>query len=220
MLNNTVTMVFRKAPFKFGRHCVRQSVRRWIIDDKNTVYNDQIHPQLPFLIRAKRYNMKYKPDNTVGGQLYGLTFSVTELLRDERIVMGYNRATEIRGHVERLIVEAMRHGDCHRPTMDLANFWIREKNLVHKLFKVFVPRYQDYTSAFTAIHVLGNDYSQAGTPFTEATTYQNHWYKHGGETVIEMRGNCLPAIVRPKLARSSLLTNVLINEARKNYVRQ
>lgn len=210
-------MVFRKAPFKFGRHSVRRKTSRWIIDDKTTVYNDQVHPQIPFMIREKRYNMKYKPDNTPGGQLYGLSFSVTDLLRDERIVLGYNRATEIRGYVERLIVEAMRNGDRHRATMDLANFWIREKSLIHKLFKVFVPRYQDYTSAFTAIHVLGNDYSQAGLPFSEVTTYQNTWYKKGGETVLEMRGNCLPPIIRPKLNRSGLLTNILIDEARKNY---
>lgn len=36
--------------------------------------------------------------------------------------------------------------------MELANFWIKEKQLVHKLFKVLVPRYQNYTTSFTKLH--------------------------------------------------------------------
>lgn len=36
--------------------------------------------------------------------------------------------------------------------MELANFWIIEKQLIHKLFKVLVPRYQNYTTSFTKLH--------------------------------------------------------------------
>lgn len=210
-------MVFRKPPFRFGRKYTKNLINRWIVDDPIKVYNDKVYPQLPFLIRSKKYNMKYSKDNTPGGQLYGLSFSVTDLLRDERVVMGYNRATEVRGYVERLIVEAIRNGDRHRPTMDLANFWIREKNLIHKLFKVFVPRYENYSTAFTAIHRLGRDYSKAGLPFSEVDCYAGSWYKHGGEVIIELRDNCLPPIERPKLNRSGLLSNILIDGARRSY---
>jgi len=42
--------------------------------------------------------------------------------------------------------------------MDLANFWIIEKQLVHKLFKVLVPRYQNYTTSFTKLHKAPNIY--------------------------------------------------------------
>lgn len=36
--------------------------------------------------------------------------------------------------------------------MELANFWIIEKQFVHKLFKVLVPRYENYTTSFTKLH--------------------------------------------------------------------
>ena len=43
-----------------------------------------------------------------------------------------------------LIAEAIKYGDRHRPTMEMASFWLTEKQLVHKLFKV---------SFFTAVFV-------------------------------------------------------------------
>lgn len=36
--------------------------------------------------------------------------------------------------------------------MELANFWIIEKQFIHKLFKVLVPRYENYTTSFTKLH--------------------------------------------------------------------
>lgn len=145
--------------------------------------------------------------------MYGLTWSFTQLFRDERIVLGYNRAAELRPHVERVIVEAMRNGDRHRPTMELANFWLREKNLIHKLFKVFVPRYENYPSAFTAIHLLGRDYEKYGAPLTDYLEGKVH-HHHRGEVVLEMRDNGLPRILRPQPNRPGLLTNVLMDSAR------
>lgn len=50
-----------------------------------------------------------------------------------------------------MISEAIRHGDTHKPTMDAATFWLKEKGLVHKLFKVLVPRYENYQSAYTSL---------------------------------------------------------------------
>lgn len=51
-----------------------------------------------------------------------------------------------------LISEALRHGPQHTETMEFAKFWIIEKQLIHKLFKVLVPRYQNYTTSFTKLH--------------------------------------------------------------------
>ena len=143
-------------------------------------------------------------------QLYALTFAVSDLFRDERIVLNYNRACEVRPQVERLIVEAMRNGDRHRPTMALANYWLREKNLVHKLFKVFVPRYEDYSTAFTALHMLGKDYEKHGMTLTEMKQWRGTFFKKG-EAVLEMRGNELPPIIRPRPSTSGWLNNVLIS---------
>lgn len=211
-------MVFRKPVFKFGFRSIKKRTARWIISEQEKVPNDKIYPQIPFLIRSKKYKIKVKHENNPAGQLYVQTFAVTDLFRKERIVLNYNKAAEIRPQVERLIVEAMRYGDKHRPTMALANYWLREKNLIHKLFKVLVPRYENYTTAFTALHMLGKDYSTYAKTYTEAQT--NLVYHKKGEAVLELRGNDLPPIIRPKVNKSGLLTNILIGGARESYNRE
>lgn len=50
-----------------------------------------------------------------------------------------------------LISDAIRHGDCHTETMETADYWLLEKELVHKLFKVLVPRYQDSLTSYTKL---------------------------------------------------------------------
>lgn len=177
-----------------------------IINELPKTYSDAIYPQLPFLIRAKKRNIKVPErfGNNPSGQLKGLAFTITELFKKERIVLNYSKATEIRPHAERLIVEAMRNGDRHRQTMALANFWLLDKQLIHKLFKELVPRYSDYNSAFTALHMLGGNY--------EILSNRDRCY-YKTQAVLELRGNNLPPITRPKLNKSGLLTNVLISAA-------
>lgn len=204
-------MVFRKLPWAFGYRHVKKRSSRFIINERPKTFNDIVYPQLPFLVRSKPSNIKNALDKSQAGKLYGLTFSVTQLFKDERVKLNYRKATEIRPHVELLIIEAMRNGDKHRPTMALANFWLREKNLIHKLFKVFVPRYSEFSSSFTALHFLGIDYSKCNTTLTEA---KNSKRSKGQEVILEMRGNCLPPITRPRLNRYGLLSNVLIDGAR------
>jgi len=46
----------------------------------------------------------------------------------------------------------------HKETMEMANYWINEKQLVHKLFKVLVPRYQNYKISFTKLYKTPNIY--------------------------------------------------------------
>ncbi|GLH00014.1 39S ribosomal protein L17, mitochondrial [Gryllus bimaculatus] len=88
---------------------------------------------------APRHRNLKNPDGPEG-RLLKLRKTVTGLIKHERIELNYNRADEARGYAERLISEAIRYGDCHRTTMELADFWLLEKQLVHKLFKVLVPR--------------------------------------------------------------------------------
>lgn len=189
----------------FYKRNTPKTTSKWIVTDIITTENEQLHPKLPFPIRPTKYKIKYKTENTLGGQLKSLSLTMTQLVRDERIVASYNRATELRGYAERLIVEAMRNGDTHRPTMELADFWLFEKNLVHKLFKVLVPRYINYNTSFTSLHKLGYDYSKPLSP-----KYQGIWWR-GGECVLELKGNPLPPIIKPRINRAGLLTNVLLN---------
>lgn len=73
-----------------------------------------------------------------------------------------------------LISEALRHGPQNPETMELADFFILEKQLVHKLFKVLVPRYQNYTTSYTRFLYAPCIYP--GTPYKRA--------------VLELKGIC------------------------------
>lgn len=42
--------------------------------------------------------------------------------------------------------------------MDMANYWLLEKQLIHKLFKVLVPRYESYNVSYTRILKLSTMY--------------------------------------------------------------
>jgi large subunit ribosomal protein L17 len=46
--------------------------------------------------------------------------------------------------------------------MELANFWLLEKQLVHKLFKVLVPRFQNYNTAVTRCLPIQRSYPAKG----------------------------------------------------------
>jgi large subunit ribosomal protein L17 len=78
------------------------------------------------------------------GRLRDIRRTVTEVIRYERIEKNHNRAEVTREYVERLISEALRYGDRHKPTMELANWWLTDKTLIPKLFKVLVERYRDW----------------------------------------------------------------------------
>ena len=51
-----------------------------------------------------------------------------------------------------LISEAIRHGPQSQETMEMADWWLEEKQLVHKLFKVLVPRFQHFPASFTTLY--------------------------------------------------------------------
>lgn len=109
------------------------------------------------------------------------------------------------GYVERLISDAIRHGDSHKETMDMANYWIEEKQLIHKLFKVLVPRFNNTTSSYTRM---------LNAPIPHASTEDSHPYFR---SVIELRGNPFPALVQSRGDNKLLIQNVLLEEAKKEF---
>lgn len=110
--------------------------------------------------------------------------------------------------------------------MDLANFWIAEKQLVHKLFKVLVPRYQEYTTSFTKLHKAPNIYP--GSPYERAIlelkgklskgtfeqtceNFSTYFYNYC------TLGNIYPSVEQYNPYEYNLLHNVLLNAAKKEY---
>lgn len=135
------------------------------------------------------------------GRLNKLRKTVTALVKHERIELNFNRADEARGYTERLISDAMRYGDCHRTTMEMADFWLLEKQLVHKLFKVLVPRFENFNVSYTKM-------------FRAPRPYPGHRFK---KAVIELRGNPYPPLMPDMNQNRNFIHNVLLDEARKEY---
>merc|ERR1712071_274420 len=135
------------------------------------------------------------------GRLRRLRATVTALVKYERIELHEPRADEARGYAERLISDAIRYGDCPKHTMEMADYWLEEKQLVHKLFKVLVPRYQNYDSSFTRMVLAPNKYPG----------------KCSGSAVLELKENPFPPLLTPNKNCAFWLPNVLLNEARKDY---
>ncbi|GFR84936.1 39S ribosomal protein L17, mitochondrial [Elysia marginata] len=135
------------------------------------------------------------------GRLKRMRQIVTGLIRYERVEPAFAQADEARQYAERLIYLAIKNGDQHRETMDMADFWLLEKDLVHKLFKVLVPRYQNSRTCFTDLHKLAIQYPGSGFP----------------RAVLELRGNPWPPIVPKQRETRYLLSNILLAGARKDY---
>ncbi|XP_043207402.1 39S ribosomal protein L17, mitochondrial-like [Amphibalanus amphitrite] len=149
---------------------------------------------------------KYRPLRNVEGsygRLKNLRSTVTALVRDERVEMQYIRLDEARGYAERLIHDAVLHGDRDTHTMDMANFWLTEKQLIHKLFKVLAPRYAEHRSSFTSLYKLPPAYREND--------------KGAPRGVLELKGNPFPPLRDGSTDRKHLLHNVLLDEARRQY---
>ncbi|CAL8289911.1 unnamed protein product [Merluccius merluccius] len=73
---------------------------------------------------------------------------LTGLVRHERIETTTARADEVRFYAEKLIDYAKR-GDTDEKAMKMASFWLTEKDLVPKLFKVLAPRFETQQKGYT-----------------------------------------------------------------------
>lgn len=87
--------------------------------------------------------------------------------------------------------------------MEMADYWLVEKQLVHKLFKVLVPRYENYEISFTRMFNAPN-----------LKLDVNDCYK---KAILELRGNPYPPLVPNISSNRNLIHNVLLDEAKKAY---
>lgn len=158
------------------------------------------------------------------GRLMKFRLTLTALLKHERIELNYHRADEARGYIERvrfhfqnnstninlinphqslfqLISDAIRYGDRHKHTMEMADYWILEKQYVHKLFKVLVPRFENLPISYTRMYKAPLNYPCHGRP----------------RAVLELRGNPFPPLVPDQTQNRNLLHNVLLDAAKKEF---
>lgn len=109
-----------------------------------------------------------------------------------------------------MISDAIRHGDKHKPTMEMADFWLLDKTVVHKLFKVFCPRFENFSSSATRIYKAPREY-----PCTDVDK------RYRARSVLEMKGNPYPPVAPDQTLRNrNLIHNVLLHEAKKDFHRE
>ncbi|XP_018329976.1 39S ribosomal protein L17, mitochondrial [Agrilus planipennis] len=149
---------------------------------------------------------RFSNPNGPAGRLDKLRKTVTGLIKHERIELNYPRADEARMYAERLISDAIRYGDCHRTTMEMADFWIIEKQLIHKLFKVLVPRFQDCNTSYTRLYKVPSPYPII---YKREDCYR--------KAVLELRGNPYPSLLPDKQYNKNIIHNILLEEAKKEY---
>ncbi|XP_076136006.1 large ribosomal subunit protein bL17m [Alosa pseudoharengus] len=121
---------------------------------------------------------------------------LTGLVRHERIETTWARADEVQFYAEKLIDYAKR-GDTDEKAMQMANFWLTEKDLLPKLFKVLAPRFENQSKAYTYMARLPNREN----------------LDRAAMAVLEYKGNPFPPLFPAK--RENELT--LINQLLKGY---
>ncbi|XP_076592669.1 large ribosomal subunit protein bL17m [Chaetodon auriga] len=128
---------------------------------------------------------------------------LTGLIRHERIETTQARADEVRFYAEKLIDYAKK-GDTDEKAMKMANFWLTEKDLVPKLFKVLAPRFEAQPKGYTRMARIPNK--------------QN--LDQAKMAVLEYKGNPFPPLYPVKKENELTLINQLLKGYREDRAQQ
>lgn len=92
----------------------------------------------------------------------------------------------------------------------MANYWILDKGVLHKLFKVLVPRFENYSTSYTRM-------VNAPMPYPAQTGEVLRHYRY--RSILELRGHPYPPIFPvDKMHRNrKLIHNVLLSEAKREF---
>lgn len=92
----------------------------------------------------------------------------------------------------------------------MADYWLLDKTVVHKLFKVLCPRFENYNSPATRMFKAPREY-----PCTDAAKRQR------ARSILELKGNPYPPVAPDLQNRNrNLIHNVLLDEAKKDFYRE
>ncbi|XP_005999192.1 39S ribosomal protein L17, mitochondrial [Latimeria chalumnae] len=126
---------------------------------------------------------------------------LTGLVRHERIQTTRARARELQGYAEK-IIDYAKYGDTNEKAMKIANFWLTEKDLIHKLFKVLVPRFQSYDGRYTRMFQIPNRENLDKAKMA----------------VIEYKGNTFPPLITQRRDSDKTLLNQLLKGYREEML--
>ncbi|KAG9462677.1 large ribosomal subunit protein bL17m [Eleutherodactylus coqui] len=118
---------------------------------------------------------------------------LTALVRHERIETTWARADELRFYADK-IIDYGKCGDTDEKAMKMADFWLTEKDLIHKLFKTLVPRFNSHNDNYTSMYQIPNREN----------------LDRAKMAVIEYKGNPLPPLPLRKRSNDKTLLNQLL----------
>lgn len=111
--------------------------------------------------------------------------------------------------------------------MEMADYWIEEKQLIHKLFKVLVPRFNDYQTSYTMLYRAPKAYPEIVYPRSVLELRGLHYYSdnlcsyrndcNNNNLTLSLSGNPFPAILPQRSDQRNFIHNVLLDEAKKAY---
>ncbi|XP_073341711.1 large ribosomal subunit protein bL17m [Pagrus major] len=128
---------------------------------------------------------------------------LTGLVRHERIETTAARADEVRFYAEKL-VDYAKKGDTDEKAMKMASFWLTEKDLIPKLFKVLAPRFETHSNSYTRMARIPNR--------------QN--LDRAKMAVLEYKGNPFPPLFPVKKENELSLINQLLKGYREDRAQQ
>ncbi|CAN9513787.1 unnamed protein product [Ophioblennius macclurei] len=128
---------------------------------------------------------------------------LTGLVRHERIETTLARADEVRFYAEKL-VDYAKKGDTDEKAMKMASFWLTEKDLVPKLFKVLAPRFENQPNSYTRMARLPNREN----------------LDRAKMAVLEYKGNPFPPLYPVKRKNELTLINQLLKGYREDRAQQ
>ncbi|XP_028679317.1 39S ribosomal protein L17, mitochondrial [Erpetoichthys calabaricus] len=128
---------------------------------------------------------------------------LTGLVRHERIETTWARADEVRFYAEK-IIDYAKKGDTDQKAMKLANYWLTEKDLIHKLFKVLAPRFSKQASHYTHMYQIPN----------------RKTLDRAKMAVLEYKGNPFPPLITRKCDSEKTLLNQLLQGYRLDMVQK
>uniref|UniRef100_A0A8C2I421 Large ribosomal subunit protein bL17m n=2 Tax=Cyprinus carpio TaxID=7962 RepID=A0A8C2I421_CYPCA len=123
---------------------------------------------------------------------------LTGLVRHERIETTRARADEVRFYAEKLIDYAKK-GDTNEKSMKMADFWLTEKDLIPKLFKVLAVRFENQTGGYTRMARIPNREN----------------LDRASMAVLEYKGNPFPPLFPVKRVSELNLLNQLLKAYRE-----
>lgn len=128
---------------------------------------------------------------------------LTGLVRYERIETTLARADEVRFYAEKLIDYAKK-GDTDEKAMKMASFWLTEKDLVPKLFKVLAPRFETQPNGYTRLARIPNREN----------------LDRAKMAVLEYKGNPFPPLFPVKKENELTLINQLLKAYKEERAQQ